>query len=110
MATLNAKRTIEGTPPPPPPPFNASISLLTTIASTASMPLSMPGKACEGYWDGDKMLEQIDVFNFLHPEEHALFICDWSKSIHQMPGMPKKNGGESGAKCVSLKRITHIQI
>ena len=69
------------------------------------------GKACEGYWNGDKILEQVlevvDVFNFLHPDDQALFIFNWSCGNSKYPpdawnandiNMNKTGGG--GGVCV----------
>ena len=57
-------------------PFLKSIGIMA--ATMAFMHLGTR----EGYLDGDKMLEQvlefIDAFNFLHPDNQALFIFDWS--------------------------------
>ena len=65
------------------------------------------GKARQGYWDGDKMIEQvdeiIDAFNHLHPEDQALFIFDHSSGHAKYPedalnanNMNMKYGGTKG--------------
>ncbi|KAL5466926.1 hypothetical protein EMCRGX_G031089 [Ephydatia muelleri] len=81
MAAINAKRTIEGKPPCK--YFTAHKGCYYGFHAFQY------GKAREGYWDGDKMLEQvmefIDAFNFLHPEDQALFIFDWSSGHSKYP-------------------------
>ena len=99
MAAINAKRTIEGKPP---------CKYFTSHKGCYyGFHAFQYGKAREGYWDGDKMLEQvmefIDAFNFLHPEDQALFIFDWSSGHSKYPldalnvnCMNMKYGGTKG--------------
>ena len=72
MAAINAKRTIEEILP--------CKYFIAHKGCYYGFHAFQYGKAREGYWDGDKMLEQViefvDAFNFLHPEDQALFIFD----------------------------------